>query len=114
MSFKSRPTHQGLVLSDHVTEEADKPKPYIPAEHFGKMARHLELFIKTWLPKMLHVPIKRLGVEIGQEIPGFDHLPLVVRSDVLRFPERERIAERMLVHFANIDITKPSKLKGGK
>lgn len=112
MSLKPRPTHQGLILSEHVTREADRPRPYVDnPKDAATIAAHLRFFIDTWLPKMLHVPITRGGVELGQEIKGFDHLPLVVRSDVLKFPEVERTAEKMLVRFAHIRLTKPDKEK---
>lgn len=108
MSLKPRPTHQGLILSEHVTREADRPRPYVDnPEDARTIAAHIRLFIDTWLPKMLHVPITRAGLEIGQEVASFDHLPLVVRSDVRKFPEVERIAEKMLVHFAHVRLTKP-------
>ena len=77
----------------------------VSLEHFRLFGRHICLFIDTWLPKMLNVPVTQAGVEITQDIPGFDHLPLMIRSDVLSFPEAERKASKMLVRYLLVDLT---------
>jgi hypothetical protein len=113
MSLKPRPTHQGLILSDHVVAEVERPPVFEddPVK-VDIWKRALCLFIDQWLPKMLHAPITRIGVEIGQEVASFDHMPLVIRSDVLKLKEVDRIAETVLVRFAYIDLTKPLHKKG--
>jgi hypothetical protein len=105
--FQEQPKHQGLYLLPETVEEVDRPKPFIGPNGFRAMARHLQLFISEWLPLMLHRPTTRISVEMPADTKSFEHLQLVVRSDVLKFPEAERTAEKMLVRFALIDLTKP-------
>ena len=80
--FKKRVTHGGLYLSEHVTQEADKPKPYVDdPQAAATIAEHLRLFISRALPQLLHYKPKRALVTLDASIPGFDHAPVYLENE---------------------------------
>jgi hypothetical protein len=80
--FKKRVTHGGLYLSEHVTQEADRPKPFVDdPEAAATIAEHVRLFISRALPQLLHYKPKRALATLDASLPGFDHAPAYVEND---------------------------------
>jgi hypothetical protein len=105
--FKQRPTHQGLLLTDMTVEEVEAPKLAVPdCARAEAIAWELVKWIHQVLPLMFHAPIRRIFLEIPQTVKSFEHLPLIIRGDVLQIPEHQRKPFLVLVRHGWIDLTK--------